>query len=119
MQGFGGNACACRSGRVRRGTAVATWLFISLALGACGSRQPYSQLRAALVDAGGADRAVSPANGPHEQLPITRDADLEVLVQLYRSLPERQRRTLVAVVRATAGSLASAAGTELKVSSGV
>src|SRR5262245_18227552 len=37
--------------------------------------------------------------------PITRDSDLEEMVQLYRSLSERQRRTLVAVVRATANSL--------------
>jgi transcriptional regulator with XRE-family HTH domain len=43
--------------------------------------------------------------GSREPLPITRDADLEMLVQLYRSLPERERRTLIAVVRATAGSL--------------
>jgi transcriptional regulator with XRE-family HTH domain len=41
----------------------------------------------------------------HEPLPITKDPELEEIVQLYRSLPERQRRTLVAVVRATAGSL--------------
>jgi transcriptional regulator with XRE-family HTH domain len=41
-------------------------------------------------------------NGAH---PITRDRDLEEMVQLYRSLSERQRRTLVAVVRATATSL--------------
>ena len=31
-----------------------------------------------------------------------------MLVQLYRTLPERQRRTLVAVVRATASSLGEA-----------
>jgi transcriptional regulator with XRE-family HTH domain len=67
----------------------------------------------------GLENLISPGNGPQEQVPITRDADLEVLVQLYRSLPERQRRTLVAVVRATASSLAGAAGTELKVSTGV
>jgi transcriptional regulator with XRE-family HTH domain len=44
--------------------------------------------------------------------PITRDRDLEEMVQLYRSLSERQRRTLVAVVRATANSLVM--GTEEK-----
>ena len=43
--------------------------------------------------------------GSREPLPVTRDADLEMLVHLYRTLPERQRRTLVAVVRATADSL--------------
>ena len=48
-------------------------------------------------------------NGAH---PITRDRDLEDMVQLYRSLSERQRRTLVAVVRATANSLIK--GTEEK-----
>jgi transcriptional regulator with XRE-family HTH domain len=46
-----------------------------------------------------------PTGGSPEPLPITRDADLEMLVQLYRALPERERRTLIAVVRATAGSL--------------
>jgi len=44
----------------------------------------------------------------HEPLPITKDPELEEIVQLYHSLPERQRRTLVAVVRATAGSLGRA-----------
>ncbi len=56
--------------------------------------------------------------GAYVPLPITRDQDLETLVQLYRSLPERQRRTLVAVVRATASSLGdvTTANPELKVS---
>ena len=44
----------------------------------------------------------------HEPLAITKDPELEEIVQLYRNLPERQRRTLVAVVRATAGSLGRA-----------
>jgi transcriptional regulator with XRE-family HTH domain len=40
---------------------------------------------------------------------ITKDRHLEEIVQLYRGLTERQRRTLVAVVRATATSLKKAA----------
>jgi transcriptional regulator with XRE-family HTH domain len=39
------------------------------------------------------------------QQAITKDPELEEIVQLYRGLTERQRRTLVAVVRATANSL--------------
>ena len=37
---------------------------------------------------------------------ITRDPELDELVQLYRALPGGQRRTLVAIMRATATSLA-------------
>jgi transcriptional regulator with XRE-family HTH domain len=53
---------------------------------------------------------ISPSrgDGPDPQ-PITKDPELEEVVQLYRGLPERQRRTLVAVVRATANSLAKTA----------
>ena len=47
-----------------------------------------------------------------EPLHITKDPELEEIVQLYRSLPERQRRTLVAVVRATAGSLSRTVGVD-------
>jgi len=39
---------------------------------------------------------------------ITKDPELEELVDLYRSLTGRQRRTLVAIVRATANSLVKA-----------
>jgi transcriptional regulator with XRE-family HTH domain len=39
---------------------------------------------------------------------FTRDPELDELVNLYRGLPERERRTLVAIMRATAGSLARA-----------
>jgi transcriptional regulator with XRE-family HTH domain len=52
--------------------------------------------------------AAAPPPGEPESLPITRDRDLEEMVQLYRGLSERQRRTLVAVVRATATSLVKA-----------
>ena len=44
--------------------------------------------------------------------PITKDAELDELIELYRSVPERQRRTLVAVMRATARSLAKPASAE-------
>ena len=68
----------------------------------------------------GLEGLIAPPNGTaaREPLPITRDADLEMVVHLYRTLPERQRRTLVAVVRATAGSLSDAtpAAGELKAS---
>jgi transcriptional regulator with XRE-family HTH domain len=37
--------------------------------------------------------------------PIVKDRDLDEMIRLYRGLPERQRRMLVAVVRATADSL--------------
>src|SRR5689334_23930879 len=38
-------------------------------------------------------------------VPITKDPELEEIVELYHALAGRQRRTLVAVVRATARSL--------------
>src|SRR5437867_3993653 len=67
---------------------------------------PDEEVRATL----GLEHLIAPPTdkGSREPLPITRDADLEMLVQLYRTLPERQRRTLVAVVRATASSLGEA-----------
>jgi len=43
-----------------------------------------------------------------QAVPIARDADLEEMVRIYRSLPERQRRTFLTVVRATAAALAAA-----------
>jgi transcriptional regulator with XRE-family HTH domain len=42
-----------------------------------------------------------------EALPITHDPDLEEMVRIYRNLPERQRRTFLTVVRATATALAA------------
>jgi transcriptional regulator with XRE-family HTH domain len=42
-----------------------------------------------------------------QAVPLTRDADLEEMVRVYRSLPERQRRTFLTVVRATAAALAT------------
>jgi transcriptional regulator with XRE-family HTH domain len=50
-----------------------------------------------LVRFGAADK-----NG---DVPITKDPELEEIVELYHALTGRQRRTLVAVVRATARSL--------------
>jgi transcriptional regulator with XRE-family HTH domain len=41
-------------------------------------------------------------------LPLTEDPDLEEMVRIYRSLPERQRRTFLSVARATAGALGPA-----------
>ena len=38
---------------------------------------------------------------------LTSDPRLEELIRIYRGLPERQRRTILSVVRATAASLAS------------
>jgi len=48
---------------------------------------------------------VPPTPGADALGRITKDPELDELVQLYRSVPERQRRTLVAVLRATARSL--------------
>jgi len=42
--------------------------------------------------------------------PVASDPNLEVLVRLYRELPERQRQRFVAVVRATASALMSGSG---------
>src|SRR3989449_11402419 len=75
---------------------------------------PAAEVRATL----GLESLIAPptAGGSDEPLPITRDADLEMLVHLYRTLPERQRRTLVAVVRATAGSLGEVAPAPAEIS---
>jgi len=78
-------------------------LVLSRALRAFDPALPDEEVRATL----GLESLIAPPNGTgsREPLPVTRDADLEMLVHLYRTLPERQRRTLVAVVRATADSL--------------
>ncbi len=54
-----------------------------------------------------------PDTNGQQAVPITKDPELEELVDLYRRLSTKQRQTLVAVVRATARSLvktASSAG---------
>ena len=57
-----------------------------------------------------ATRNVSPPVGDmgYEVLPLTRDPGLEELIRRYNELPERQRRTFLSVMSATASSLASA-----------
>ena len=101
--------------RLEAGRGLATPMVVVLkvhrvltrALHAFDPAIPDDEVRATL----GLESLIAPpiAGGSDEPLPITRDADLEMLVQLYRTLPERQRRTLVAVVRATASSLGEAA----------
>ena len=110
--------------RLEAGRGLATPLVVVLkvhlvltrALRAFDPAIPDDEVRATL----GLESLIAPPNGGagNDALPITRDADLEMLVQLYRTLPERQRRTLVAVVRATASSLGdmTPVATELKVS---
>jgi len=110
--------------RLEAGRGLATPLIVVLkvhlvltrALRAFDPALPEEEVRATL----GLESLIAPPNGVdnHEPMPVTRDADLEMLVQLYRTLPERQRRTLVAVVRATAGSLGDVtpAAAEIKVS---
>src|SRR5204863_64686 len=100
--------------RLEAGRGLATPMMVVLkvhrvltrALHAFDPAIPDDEVRATL----GLENLIAPpiAGGSDEPLPITRDADLEMLVQLYRTLPERQRRTLVAVVRATASSLGEA-----------
>ena len=55
-----------------------------------------------------ATRNVSPPVGDmgYEMLPLTRDPGLEALIRSYNELPERQRRTFLSVMNATASSLA-------------
>src|SRR5438128_3549539 len=57
-----------------------------------------------------ATRNVSPPVGGmgYDVLPLTRDPGLEELIRRYNELPERQRRTFLSVMSATASSLASA-----------
>jgi transcriptional regulator with XRE-family HTH domain len=45
-------------------------------------------------------------NGAFAEYPLAKDAGIEELVRLYRSLPERQRDKLIGVVRATTAALA-------------
>jgi transcriptional regulator with XRE-family HTH domain len=99
--------------RLEAGRGLATPMLIVLKVHLVLSRA-LGQLDPAVIDDQMRDSlglggllSSTPTNGESE-LPITKDPELEELVQLYRALPERQRRTLVAVVRATAGSLARA-----------
>ena len=103
--------------RLEAGRGLATPMLIVLkvhlvlarALSAFDPALLDDQIRETLGLGGLMAAAPTAENGSH---PITRDRDLEEMVQLYRSLSERQRRTLVAVVRATATSLVH--GTEEK-----
>ena len=106
--------------RLEAGRGLATPMVVVLkvhrvltrALQAFDPAIPDDEVRATL----GLENLIAPpagAGGRHEPLPITRDADLEMLVHLYRTLPERQRRTLVAVVRATASSLGDGTPAEI------
>jgi transcriptional regulator with XRE-family HTH domain len=110
--------------RLEAGRGLATPMVVVLkvhwvltrALRAFDPAIPDEEVRATL----GLESLIAPPTdrGSREPPPITRDADLEMLVQLYRTLPERQRRTLVAVARATASSLGDVApsAAEMKVS---
>jgi len=42
--------------------------------------------------------------------PLTKDAELEDIVRLYRGVPDRQRPTFLSVVRAAAGALSTRNG---------
>ncbi|TMA61528.1 MAG: helix-turn-helix domain-containing protein [Deltaproteobacteria bacterium] len=55
-------------------------------------------------------RNISPPVGDmgYEALPLTRDPGVEELIRCYHELPERQRRTFLSVMSATASSLANA-----------
>src|SRR2546425_1284680 len=101
--------------RLEAGRGLATPMVVVLkvhrvltrALHAFDPAIPDDEVRATL----GLESLIAPptAGGSGEPLPITRDADLEMLVHLYRTLPERQRRTLAPGVRATASSLGEVA----------
>lgn len=106
--------------RLEAGRGLATPMLIVLkvhlvlarALSAFDPALLDDQIRETLGLGGLMAGAPAPPAGENGAHPITRDRDLEEMVQLYRSLSERQRRTLVAVVRATANSLVK--GTEEK-----
>ena len=53
------------------------------------------------------ERRLSPPIGDmgFNALPLTKDPDLDEVVRLYRSLPDRGRQTFLSVVRAVAGAL--------------
>ena len=101
--------------RLEAGRGLATPMLIVLkvhlvlarALSAFDPAMLDDQIRASL-GLGGL-MAPTPDLSAADAAPITKDPDLEDMVQLYRGLSERQRRTLVAVVRATATSLSKAA----------
>jgi len=56
------------------------------------------------------EEQISPAIGgvSVDAPPVTKDADLEEIVRLWRNVTERQRDTFLSVVRAAARALASA-----------
>ncbi len=96
--------------RLEAGRGLATPMLVVLKVHV-GLTRALAQLDAGLIDdqlrdsldlgslvrLGAADK-----NG---DVPITKDPELEEIVELYHALTGRQRRTLVAVVRATARSL--------------
>src|SRR5213593_3817122 len=83
--------------RLEAGRGLATPMVVVLkvhrvltrALRAFDPAIPDEEVRATL----GLERLIAPPtdSGSREPLPITRDADLEMLVQLYRTLSERRR----------------------------
>jgi len=102
-------------GRLEAGRGLATPMLVVLkvhvVLGrAVANLDPAmldDQLRQSLDLAGFARLGEANLDG-QEPVAITKDPELEELVDLYRSLTGRQRRTLVAIVRATAHSLVKA-----------
>ena len=98
--------------RLEAGRGLATPLLVLMKInvplvGALRAQDPgllNAELRRMLDSA----KNITPPVGDlgYESLPLTQDPGLEELVRLYRRLPERQRRTLLSVVKATATSLA-------------
>jgi len=96
--------------RLEAGRGLATPMLVVLkvhvvlarALGQLDAGLIDDQLRASLDLGSLARLGAAEKNG---DVPITKDPELEEIVELYHALTGRQRRTLVAVVRATARSL--------------
>lgn len=51
------------------------------------------------------DDRVAPDGSGFQQVQLLKDPDLEEVVRIYRDLPDRSRKQLLAVVRATASAL--------------
>ena len=95
--------------RLESGRALATPLLVVMKINAA-LKSAMADLDPALLSEEArrlrdADDRVAPGGGAFQDVPVLKDPDLEELVCVYRTVPERRRRKLVAVARATAAAL--------------
>jgi transcriptional regulator with XRE-family HTH domain len=95
--------------RLESGRGLATPLLVVMKLNAALKRASATIDPALLSDEArrlaAIDDRIAPDGNGFEPVQILKDPDLEEVVRIYRDLPDRSRKQLLAVVRATASAL--------------